>query len=106
MTVSDENSENTYIIDSESAAEMARLIDQSRCMNEAMGALFPENVNLAYIHTVLDVACGPGEWAQEAASLYPQINIVGIDISNLMIKFAAQRAGIQKLANASFQVMD
>ena len=102
----DENSENTYIIDSESAAEMARLIDQSRCMNEATGSLFPESIDLSGIHSVLDVACGPGEWVQEVAALYPHIQVVGTDISNLMIKYAAQRARVQKLANASFQVMD
>ncbi len=106
MPASDENSENTYIIDTESAAEMARLIDQSRCMNEAMGSLFPDKIDLSGIHTVLDVACGPGEWVQEVASLYPHITLVGIDISNLMIKFAAQRTRVQKLTNASFQVMD
>jgi ubiquinone/menaquinone biosynthesis C-methylase UbiE len=106
MPASDENSENTYIMDTESATEMARLIDQSRCMNEAMGSLFPDKIDLSGIHTVLDVACGPGEWVQEVASLYPHITLVGIDISNLMIKFAAQRTRVQKLANASFQVMD
>ena len=106
MPAGHDNGENTYIIDTESAAEMARLIDQSRCMNEAMGSLFPDKIDPSSIHTVLDVACGPGEWVQEVASLYPHMTLVGIDISNLMIKFAAQRARIQKLTNASFQVMD
>lgn len=106
MAAIDENGENTYIIDTESAAEMARLIDQSRSMNEAMGSLLPENIDLSGIHSVLDVACGPGEWVQEVAALYPHIQVVGTDISNLMIRYAAQRAWIQKLANASFQVMD
>src|SRR5712691_2091916 len=106
MPASDENSENTYIIDTESAAEMARLIDQSRSMNEAMGSLFPESIDLSAIHSVLDVACGPGEWVQQVAALYPHIQVVGTDISNLMIRYAAQRARVQKLANASFQVMD
>ncbi|HVB72641.1 MAG TPA: class I SAM-dependent methyltransferase [Ktedonobacteraceae bacterium] len=106
MMASNENSENTYIIDTESAAEMARLIDQSRCMNEAMGDLLPESVDLADVHTALDVACGPGGWALEVAWLYPHIQVVGIDISQVMIKFAEQRARIQLLDNASFQVMD
>jgi ubiquinone/menaquinone biosynthesis C-methylase UbiE len=106
MPAVDENSENTYIIDTESAAEMARLIDQSRCLNEAMGSLFPDTIDLSGIHTVLDVACGPGEWVQEVASMYPHITLLGIDISNLMIKFAAQRTRVQKLTNARFQVMD
>ncbi len=106
MPASDENSENTYIIDTESAAEMARLIDQSRCMNEATGGLFPDKSDLSGIHTVLDVACGPGEWVQEVASMYPHITLVGIDISNMMITYARQRTRVQKLTNASFQLMD
>ncbi len=106
MAISDQNSENTYIIDTESAAEMARLIDQSRSMNEAMGSLLPENIDLKNVRSILDVACGPGEWVQEIAALYPRINIVGTDISTLMIRYAEQRARLQKLANASFQVMD
>ena len=101
-----ENSENTYIIDSESAAEMVRLIDQDRCMNEAMGSLLPESIDLTAISTVLDVACGPGGWAQELALLYPHITVVGIDISQIMIKFAQQRARVRSLHNVSFQVMD
>ena len=106
MAANDENSENTYIIDTESAAEMARLIDQSRSMNEAMGYLLPENIDLSSVQTILDVACGPGEWVQEVAGLYPRIKIVGTDISTLMIKYAQQRARLQKLTNASFQIMD
>jgi ubiquinone/menaquinone biosynthesis C-methylase UbiE len=106
MAINDENNENTYIIDTESAAEMARLIDQSRSMNEAMGWLLPENVDPRNIHSLLDVACGPGEWVQEVAALYPHIKIIGTDISTLMIKYAEQRARLQKLANASFQIMD
>ena len=106
MAASDESSENTYIIDTESAAEMARLIDQSRSMNEAMGYLLPENIDLSGVQSILDVACGPGEWVQEVAGLYPRIKIVGTDISTLMIKYAQQRARLQKLANASFHIMD
>jgi ubiquinone/menaquinone biosynthesis C-methylase UbiE len=106
MAASNENSENTYIIDTESAAEMARLIDQSHSLNEAMGYLLPENIDLSGVQSILDVACGPGEWVQEVAGLYPRIKIVGTDISTLMIKYAQQRARLQKLANASFQIMD
>lgn len=106
MAVSDESSENTYIIDTESAAEMARLIDQSRSMNEAMGYLLPENIDLSDVKSILDVACGPGEWVQEVAARYRRIKVVGTDVSTLMIRYAGQRARLQKLANASFQIMD
>jgi ubiquinone/menaquinone biosynthesis C-methylase UbiE len=71
-----------------------------------MGSLLPENVDLKNVHSILDVACGPGEWVQEVAALHPHIKIVGTDISTLMIKYAEQRARLQKLANTSFQIMD
>ncbi len=102
----DEVNESTYIIDPESGAEMARLIEQDRCMNEAMGDMFPHSVDLSTVHAVLDVACGPGGWAQEVAFLYPDIKVVGIDISQAMIQFAQQRVKVQQLDNASFHVMD
>src|SRR5579863_8271091 len=103
---SDENNESTYIIDPESGAEMARLIDQDHCMNEAMEDLIPQTIDLHTVHDILDVTCGPGGWAQEVASLYPDINVVGIDISQAMIMFAEQRAKVQLLDNASFEIMD
>jgi len=101
-----ENTENTYIIDTESGAETARLINQDHCMNEAMGDLFPESVNLDTVVDVLDVACGPGGWAEEVAYLYPHLKVVGIDISRAMIEFAKQRAQVQFLDNTSFRVMN
>jgi len=102
----DENNENTYIIDPESGAEMARLLNQDHCMNEAMEGLFLQNVELDTVLTVLDVACGPGGWVQEVAFSYPHIKVTGIDISRTMVQFARQQARVQFLHNASFQVMD
>ena len=101
-----ENTENTYIIDAESGAEMARLINQDHCMNEAMKGLFPASVDLDTVVDVLDVACGPGGWVEEVAFLYPHLKVVGIDISRSMIEFAKQRAEVQFLDNTSFEVMD
>lgn len=103
---SDGNNENTYIIDPQSGAEMARLLNQDHLMNEAMGDLFPKGVKLAHIHHVLDVACGPGGWAQEVALAHPDVQIEGFDISQVMIEFARQRAQVMGLHNSSFQVID
>jgi ubiquinone/menaquinone biosynthesis C-methylase UbiE len=106
MMTGDANDKNTYIIDSKSGAEMARLLNQDHMMNEAMGDLFPESVKLSGVRHVLDVACGPGGWAQEVAFSYPGIKVVGIDISEIMIEFARQRAQVMNLHNSSFQIMD
>ena len=99
---------NSYFIDTESGAEMARLLNQDRIITKAMGGLLPEQSEeaLARIQRVLDVGCGPGGWVQELAFTRPDIEVVGIDISQQMIEYAQAQAQVQGLDNASFYVMD
>jgi ubiquinone/menaquinone biosynthesis C-methylase UbiE len=98
---------NVYISDPESGAEMARLIDQDRLVTKGMGGLFPERSNdFSGIHRVLDGACGPGGWALEIAFKYPEIEVVGFDVSQAMIDYANAQARVQGLENASFQIMN
>lgn len=98
--------ENTYVIDSESGTEMARLTDQDRLFTEAAGSLFPPTLDLSSVSRVLDVACGPGGWGLEVAYRYPEVDVVGLDISQIMIQYANAQAEVQHLSNASFQVGD
>lgn len=53
---------NTYFIDTESSAEMARLLNQDRIITKAMGGLLAEQSEetVDRIRRVLDVGCGPG----------------------------------------------
>src|SRR5215472_12847803 len=97
---------NTYAIDSESGAEMARLIDQDLLVTAAMGGLLPQQSNGQALSSILDVACGPGGWALEVAFTYPEIEVKGLDISKAMIAYARMRAQVQNRTNASFEVMD
>lgn len=97
---------NTYVINTESGAEMARLIDQDKFLTKCMGGLFPEIPELSRVRSTLDVACGPGGWAQEMAYTYPEMQVVGIDISQRMIEYATALSQVQGLDNATFQVMD
>ncbi len=109
MTTSAGSSEsgNVYFNDPESGAEMARLLDQDHLITKGMGGLFPERSNgFSGIHRVLDVACGPGGWALEVAFAYPEIKVVGFDISRAMIDYASAQAKVQGLDNTSFLVMD
>ncbi len=39
--------ESSYIIDAESAAEMARLVSQDRLTTKSMGGLLPEQTDLS-----------------------------------------------------------
>ena len=99
-------SESSYIIDAESAAEMARLVSQDQLTTKSMGGVLPEQTDLSGIHRVLDIACGPGGWVLDVAFEHPDIQVVGIDISQTMVEYARVRSKVQKLENASFQVMN
>lgn len=98
--------ENVYFNDPESGAEMARLLGQDSLITKGMGGLFSERSDLSGIHRILDAACGPGGWALEVAYTYPEIEVVGFDVSRAMIDYARAQARVQELDNASFQVMD
>jgi len=97
--------DNTYILDVESAAEMARLIALDRFTTQAMGGPFAGITDLSSLHTVLDLACGPGGWVLDVAFARPDIEVAGIDVSRTMTDYARARAFTQHLPNASFGVM-
>src|SRR2546421_12759657 len=100
------DSDSVYFNDPENVAEMARLLGQDHYITKGMGGLLSERLDLSGIQRILDVACGPGGWALEVASTYPNIEVVGIDVSRAMIGYANTQARVQGLDNASFQVMD
>src|SRR5437763_7488052 len=96
------NSDSVYFNDPKNVAEMARLLGQDRLITKGMGGLFSERFDLSGIHRILDIACGPGGWALEVASTYPEIKVVGVDVSQVMIAHANAQARVQALDNASF----
>ena len=100
-----DNRNNTYVIDAESAAEMARLMRQDQLMTSGMGGVLSE-IDLNGVQRVLDLACGPGGWPLEVAYTYSDMEIVGVDISERMIAYANAQAQVQQRTNVSFQVMD
>ncbi|RAQ98124.1 class I SAM-dependent methyltransferase [Thermogemmatispora tikiterensis] len=104
-----ENSRSTYLIDSENAGELARLMLQDRILTAGMGGLFPEfpeGAPLPEGGRVLDLACGPGGWALEVAFAYPKVNVIGVDISQAVIEYANAQAWSRGLENVHFQVMN
>ena len=106
MPTDQPKNESTYVVDAENAAEMARLMHLDRLITKGMGGLFPEQLEVSSIHKILDIACGPGGWALDVTHKYPQIQLIGIDISQLMVEYARAQAKVQWLDNASFRVMD
>jgi ubiquinone/menaquinone biosynthesis C-methylase UbiE len=95
---------NSYVVDAENTAEMARLMTLATQMTENMGPLFPPQLDVSTIHNVIDIACGPGQWAIEVARTYPHIQVIGGDISQLMTAYASTL--VQDFPNARFQLMN
>jgi len=98
-------SSSSYPVESGSVAEMNRLIKQAEVMTHCLGPV-PPALDLRQMQTILDVACGPGEWIVTMAKQLPQAHFVGIDISRLMINHAQSWAESQALLNTQFRVMD
>jgi ubiquinone/menaquinone biosynthesis C-methylase UbiE len=97
---------NTYIMDAENAAEIARLSHLHRLITFSMGGLLPEISHVTSLRTMLDIASGPGDWVLAMAANYPDIQVTGIDISPLLTEYASARAQEQGLTNAHFCQMD
>jgi ubiquinone/menaquinone biosynthesis C-methylase UbiE len=100
-----ETMSNTYIFDPEDAAELARLIHQDRVVTQGMEGLIAGLPELPETAQVLDLCCGPGGWVLDMAFEHPEMEVAGIDISEMMIAYANARARTQQLPNASFGVM-
>src|SRR6185312_11213740 len=86
------NMTNTYLFDSEDGTEMARLIHLDRVMTKGMGGLLVGLPELSETAQVLDLCCGPGGWVLDLAYEHSDMKITGIDLSQIMIKYARARA--------------
>jgi SAM-dependent methyltransferase len=104
--MTEQSGENLYVVNPEDGAEMARLTDQDLLMTRHMGGLLPPWTDYTRLHDVLDIACGPGGWALSLAFEHPEIHVVGLDISNIMIQYARAHAHVRKLNNVTFLVGD
>jgi len=100
---------NTYFIYAaeRNGVELARLIRQAQLVLELQGELFPDQLErITSLHRILDVACGPGGWAIEAARACPARHVVGFDVSLPMIEHAQMFAEAEGVTNVEFLQMD
>ena len=86
---------NMYFIDTGTEAELTRLIKQDKLFNKHI-PLLPPDLDPWENTKILDLACGPGGWALEVVAKYPQIQVVGIDIDEMMIAYARAEAQVQE----------
>jgi ubiquinone/menaquinone biosynthesis C-methylase UbiE len=105
LPIPDSQSKSGYVVDAENIAEMARLTKQAHMLSENLG-LLPANIEIDKQPRILDIGCGPGEWTLEMARRFPGGEIIGIDISELMISYARYMAESQDLSNVTFYVKD
>jgi len=98
--------EDTYVIDPENAAETARLMYQAQLLNKELGGLFPKGLDLSNVHDILDIACGPGGWVLDVAYEHPEMQVMGVDISQTTVEYARAQAWSRGLSNVNFRIMD
>ncbi len=98
--------ENSYLFETENATEVARLVERNTFFNEALGGVFPERANLDGITRILDIGCGPGGWVMDVANYYPSREVVGIDVSDMMLLRARNEAQRRTLKNVEFIKMN
>lgn len=99
-------STSKYIIDIEDGGETARLIAQDAFVTRSMGGVFPPHYTPEPGSHILDIACGPGGWVLDVAFAFPDIQVVGVDINEVMVEYARARAQVHQVANVRFEVMD
>jgi ubiquinone/menaquinone biosynthesis C-methylase UbiE len=96
--------ENTYVITDE-GVELGRLILQDKLYTQAIGGLFPD-IELDGVTRVLDIACGPAGWAIDIAFEFPEMEVVGTDISETIVNYNFAQARVRSLQNVTFELMD
>ncbi len=99
---------STYFVqDRSNDEELNRLRIQDQMLTVGMGGVLPEQGNPESFLRVLDVGCGSGSWAIEAAQTYPSMSLFGIDISKKMVDYARSQAIARGVADKiEFAVMD
>jgi SAM-dependent methyltransferase len=98
--------ENTSLLDSESQEEMGHLRNQDRFLTGAMSGPLAALPHVPEQARILDLACGPGGWALDAAAQHPTCLVTGVDISHVMIDSARVSAEESKISNVSFELAD
>ena len=103
-----DNPSTYFVQDRSNRDEMTRLHIQDQLFTAGMGGMLSEQADPTIFEHVLDVGCGTGDWLIEAAKTYPTMTrLVGVDISERMIRYAQSQAQAQQVSDrVQFHVMD
>lgn len=95
---------NTYFINPDDEQELARLQYQDQLFNDFFD-LLPAEFKPRPGARVLDIACGPGAWPLQIALEYPEVSVMGVDISPQMIEYARGLSETRELP-VQFRIMN
>ena len=99
---------NTYVVQGDLyAEELHRLTIQDESTTTLMGGPLSEQSGAARMRRVLDIGSGAGSWVLSTAKTYPEMSLIGIDISQRMVDYARQRTSdLQLTERVEFHVMN
>lgn len=78
---------------------------QHNYLTTSLGGPIPKKVKMSEVHTILDVGCHLGIWAQEVLQRYPDVHITAIDRNNDILARARRIAEAKKLQHITFEQM-
>jgi len=81
-------------------AEQVTAYDRNQARDPAADRALAASLRIGPDHTLLDLGCGTGQFAREAAKLAREV--IAVDVSPVMLDFARDRAGEEKLDNIRF----
>ncbi len=109
LKLAEKQEQDTYItLAEDSSIEIAGLMHHDRLLIQEMGSPLSEcsQSEVEHLQAILDLNCGPGGWAMDVAYQYPKVQVMGIDLSQVMIDYARAQAWSQGLENAHFKAVD
>lgn len=86
-------------------ADIARLTAQYGAIVQTVH-LFPGTYTPRKDETVLDIACGPGNWARDVAWKYPEMSVIGLDSDADAVQHAMRLAWLGHIENVTFERHD
>jgi ubiquinone/menaquinone biosynthesis C-methylase UbiE len=99
--------QDQHLIDPACGAELMRQSRLHQLLSlHLAGALLPSGYDVNGMQRMLDLACGPGDWALDLASAGSEREVIGIDVCPAAIAHARMQAHALGLENISFEVMN